>query len=195
MLRLRAGKINWNLAHEVAIRHFSFQANYAAAIACVAARQDHRLGAKEIRNCPGIDIGDRHPIPIDRDISQQRIAHALMKSTGGSRAIVIQANVFDFAASVLRHVVEQETIHAVANPKGEHPRVWMLLHFADDFQIVADITISHEAHDAHVSLCVRGVHRSLDGFHHLSATTALAGFEERLGLRQILFGCRNRFRK
>src|SRR5438552_17842641 len=105
-----------------------------------------------------------------------------MKSTGCSRAIVIQANVFDFAASVLRHVVEQEAIYAVANPNGKHPRIRMPLDFADDFHIVSDITIGHEAHDAHMVLRVRGIHRRLDGFHHLRATATLAGFEETPGL-------------
>ena len=118
-----------------------------------------------------------------------------MKSTCRSRAIVIQANVFDFAASVLRHVVEQEAIYAVANPKGKHPRVRMFLHFTDDFHVIANVTIGHEANDTHMVLRVGWIHRSLDGFHHLRATAALAGFEERLGLRQILSGCRNRFRK
>ena len=118
-----------------------------------------------------------------------------MKSTCRGRAIVIQADVFDFASPVLRHVVKQEAIYAAANPKGKHPRVRMFLHFTDDFHVIANVTIGHEANDTHVSLRVRGVHRSFDGFHHLSAAAALAGFEKRLGLRQILFRSRHRFGK
>jgi hypothetical protein len=58
-----------------------------------------------------INIRDRQTTPVDRDISQQRIAHAFMKSTGGGGTIVIQTNVLNLTASGFGHLVEQEAIN------------------------------------------------------------------------------------
>ena len=71
----------------------------------------------------------------------------------------------------------------------------MLLDFADNLHVVADVTVSHEANHTHMILSVGRIHGRFDGFHHLCATAALTSFEKRLRLRQIFFRGRYRFRK
>jgi hypothetical protein len=61
-------------------------------------------------------------------------------------------NVVDVTASILRHFVEQVTIRRAAKAHREHARVRMLLHFRENFIVVANQTIGHETDDAHVLL-------------------------------------------
>src|SRR5215213_245015 len=71
----------------------------------------------------------------------------------------------------------------------------MLLHFRDDLHIVADVTVSHEANDANVSLIVRWRERGLDRRHHLSATIPRARAEKCLRLAEVRSCCRHRLWK
>ena len=71
------------LAQKIGARHFSFQTNRALAVPRITPGENDRLGAEEIGNSPGIDISHRQAIPIDRDICEQRVAHALVKSFRG----------------------------------------------------------------------------------------------------------------
>ena len=54
------------------------------------------------------------------------------------------------AASGLGHFVEQEPVYRFADTERKHARVLMLLNFGNDLHVVSDVTISHEANDAHV---------------------------------------------
>src|SRR3954452_17737235 len=105
-----------------------------------------------------------------------------MKASRRGGSIVIKANVLDLAASRFSHLVEQKAIDRAADAKREHARVRMLLHFRDDLHVVADVTVSHEANDAHVRLIVRWLKCSLDGLHHLGAAIPRTGTEKRLRL-------------
>src|SRR5262245_30879092 len=61
----------------------------------------------------------------------------------------------------------------------------MLLHFVNDFEVVADVTIGHEADDTDVILFVRRIKRGADSFHHLGSARALTGREKILRLSQV----------
>src|SRR5215813_14951311 len=111
-----------------------------------------------------------------------------MKSPRRRGAVIGQSNIFDFAATVSSHVVQQESIDAAADTECKYSSIRVLLNFADDFHVVADVTISHEAHDANMALRIGWIHRRFDSFHHFGATATLARIEKRLRLAQILFG-------
>src|SRR5215213_3069261 len=66
----------------------------------------------------------------------------------------------------------------------------MLLHFRDDVHIVSNVTVSHEANDANVSLIVRWRERGFDRRHHLSAAIARARAEKCLRLAEVCSCCR-----
>src|SRR5688500_19450754 len=93
-----------------------------------------------------------------------------MKTFRGRGAVVVQANIFDFAASGSGHVFEQEAIHGTADTESEDACVLVLLHLSDDLHIVADETVSHETDDAHVRLILRRFERGFDRAHHLGAS-------------------------
>src|SRR5690349_16346627 len=71
----------------------------------------------------------------------------------------------------------------------------MLLHFRNDLHVVPNITVSHEANDAHVILVVGRLERRLNRRHHLGAASAGTRLQKRLRLAEIGSCCRHRLWK
>src|SRR5436190_14844759 len=105
-----------------------------------------------------------------------------MKPARCRRTIVGETHVFNLTAPGLSHFVEQKSVHRSANTKRKHASVLMFLNLGDDLHIVAYVTVSHEANDAHMALIVRRFKRRFDGSHHFSTAAASAIAEKSLSL-------------
>jgi hypothetical protein len=75
-----------------------------------------------------------------------------VKPSRRRRAIIVKCDILHFTATVFRHLVQQEFVYRTADAETKHARLRMLLHFRNNFHLVADIAIGHEADDAHVVL-------------------------------------------
>src|SRR6185295_1050384 len=118
-----------------------------------------------------------------------------MEATRGGRAIIVESDVFNFTATLFRHLVEQEPVYRTANAETKHVLVWMFLNFGDYLHVVAYIAVSHETDDAHVVLRIGGIECSLDGCHHFCSTGSGCVRKKLLGFFEILRRCRHRRRK
>ena len=80
-----------------------------------------------------------------------------MKTPRGRGAIIRKRDILHFPATIFRHLVQQESVDRATNAETKDARVWVLLHFGNDFHLVSDIAISHEADDAHVVLRIGSI--------------------------------------
>ena len=183
---LRRGESQLYLAREVARRRPPAQTHRAAPLALVAPDDDDRLGREEVGHARRIHVRDGQAAPVNRDVGEQRVAHALVEAAGRGRAVRAQRDVLDLAAPVLGQPVEQEAVDRTADAEGEDARVRVAAHLLDDLRFVADVAVGHEADDADVRRRARGGERGADGRQHLRPAAALTRFEEDAGAGAVL---------
>src|SRR6266550_4210074 len=96
-----------------------------------------------------------------------------MKALSYFRGVAILDDVFHLAAPVFSNLVQQEAVWRTAKAHCKHARARVLLHFGNDFQVVADLAVSQKASDAYMILSVRWCQGRANGFHHFRAAIAL----------------------
>src|SRR5829696_9559208 len=112
-----------DLSHKIIPRHLSLQTNRSLAAAGIPPRKDHGLYPKKIRNALRINVADWKVGPINREVSQQRIANAFIKAFRNRSRVAGFRNVINLAASVFSHLVEQEAIRRTAQAHREYARI------------------------------------------------------------------------
>jgi len=109
-----------------------------------------------------------------------------MKTTCGSRAIVVQSHILDLTTTVFSNLVQQKPVDRTADAKSKHTCVWMFLHFRNNLHVVADFPVGHEANNADMALRVGRIQGGLDCLHHLCSPCAGSRIQKGLRFLQVL---------
>ena len=147
------------------------------------ASTDHQgLSAVQVWQHPRIDVGHGQAAPVDRHIGQQRGPQPLIESVCSCVCLVtfLDGDHLRFSPPRFGHRFDQKPIDRGTHSEGEHSRIGVHLHFADDFEVVADVAVGEETHDPQMILRVGGVERCADGIHHHGSASATFHAQHRL---------------
>src|SRR5246127_1727619 len=177
-----------DLALEIFSGAFSADHDRSGCGSRVSSSDYQGLSRKQIRQFSRKHVCNGQVTPVDGDVSQNWSAESLIQTVCRGIGFVVERDYLRVSAARFGHRFDQETVYRVADAVGKDARVGVLLHFADDLEVVANISVGEKTDDTQVILRIGGRESGADRFHHFGAAASMLSIQDRSRLTEVLGG-------